>query len=105
MATAKHRAIDRLRRRAPLERKHDELARELDAGQEIAAPDLDAALGDDQVGDDLPRLVFVACHPVLPTEARDVADAKHPRARAAPGPRGRRRQTRDGKRVKRVSSA
>jgi RNA polymerase sigma factor (sigma-70 family) len=69
MATAKHRAIDRLRRGALLERKHAELARELDAGQEHAAAQLDAAL-DDHVGDDLLRLVFIACHPVLSMEAR-----------------------------------
>src|SRR5207253_7373156 len=69
MATAKHRAIDRLRRRARLERKHEELGRELEARQELAVPDLDAAL-DDDVGDDLLRLVFITCHPVLSTEAR-----------------------------------
>ena len=69
MATAKHRAIDQLRRSKRLERKHEELGRELEAEQETAAPDLDAAL-DDDVGDDLLRLVFTACHPVLSTEAR-----------------------------------
>jgi RNA polymerase sigma-70 factor (ECF subfamily) len=69
MATAKHRAIDRLRRSKLAERKHDELGRELEAEQELAAPDLDAAL-DDDIGDDLLRLVFTACHPVLSTEAR-----------------------------------
>jgi RNA polymerase sigma-70 factor, ECF subfamily len=69
MATAKHRAIDLLRRRTLVERKHAELGYELDAGHERAAPDLDAAL-DDHVGDDLLRLVFTACHPVLSTEAR-----------------------------------
>jgi RNA polymerase sigma-70 factor (ECF subfamily) len=68
MATAKHRAIDLLRRRTRLVRKHEELGRELEARQG-AAPDLDAAL-DDPVGDDLLRLVFTACHPVLSTEAR-----------------------------------
>jgi RNA polymerase sigma-70 factor, ECF subfamily len=68
MATAKHRAIDLLRRRKLVERKHAELGYELDAGHE-RAPDLDAAL-DDDVGDDLLRLVFTACHPVLSTEAR-----------------------------------
>ncbi|HTD96592.1 MAG TPA: sigma factor, partial [Edaphobacter sp.] len=62
MATAKHRAIDHLRRNKRLERKHEELARELEA-QEMAVPDLNAAL-DDDVGDDLLRLVFTACHPV-----------------------------------------
>ncbi|HEV3263647.1 MAG TPA: RNA polymerase sigma factor [Gemmataceae bacterium] len=69
MATAKHRAIDLWRRNKRLERKHEELARELEAEREAAAPDLDAAL-DDDVGDDLLRLVFMACHPVLSTEAR-----------------------------------
>ena len=69
MATAKHRAIDHLRRNKLLERKHEELGRELEAEQEMAAPDLDAAL-DDDVGDDLLRLMFTACHPVLSTEAR-----------------------------------
>ena len=69
MATAKHRAIDLLRRNKLLERKHEELGRELEARQEEAAPDLDAAI-DDDVGDDLLRLVFTSCHPVLSTEAR-----------------------------------
>jgi len=69
MATAKHRAIDLLRRKSLLERKHQELGYELEARQEGAAPDLDAAI-DDRVGDDLLRLVFTACHPVLSTEAR-----------------------------------
>jgi RNA polymerase sigma factor (sigma-70 family) len=69
MATAKHRAIDRLRRSQRLVRKHEEFARQLEARQDLAAPDLDAAL-DDDVGDDLLRLVFTACHPVLSTEAR-----------------------------------
>ena len=69
MAAAKHRAIDHLRRNKRLERKHEELGREIEARQETAAPDLDAAL-DDDIGDDLLRLVFTACHPVLSTEAR-----------------------------------
>ena len=69
MATAKHRAIDLLRRNTWLERKHEELGYELEAQREAAAPDLDAAL-DDSVGDDLLRLVFTACHPILATEAR-----------------------------------
>src|SRR5215216_1288105 len=69
MATAKHRAIDFFRRNKMLERKHEELGRELEIQQEIAAPDLDAAL-DDEIGDDLLRLIFTACHPVLPTEGR-----------------------------------
>jgi RNA polymerase sigma factor (sigma-70 family) len=69
MATAKHRAIDRLRRRKLIVRKHEELGRELEAEGEGATPDLDSAL-DDDIGDDLLRLVFTSCHPVLPTEAR-----------------------------------
>jgi predicted RNA polymerase sigma factor len=69
MATAKHRAIDHLRRDKMLARKHDLLGYELEAERERAVPDLDAAL-DDHVGDDLLRLVFIACHPVLSTEAR-----------------------------------
>jgi RNA polymerase sigma factor (sigma-70 family) len=69
MATAKHRAIDLLRRRSLLDRKHQQLGHELEARQEMAVPDLDAAI-DDHVGDDLLRLMFTACHPVLSTEAR-----------------------------------
>jgi RNA polymerase sigma factor (sigma-70 family) len=69
MATAKHRAIDLWRRNKLLERKHQEFGRELEAQQEMAVPDLDAAI-DDHVGDDLLRLVFVSCHPVLSPEAR-----------------------------------
>ncbi|HVR07166.1 MAG TPA: RNA polymerase sigma factor [Thermoanaerobaculia bacterium] len=67
MAAAKHRAFDLLRRGSLLQRKHEELGREIEAQQ--AAPDLEAAM-DDHVGDDLLRLVLVACHPVLSTEAR-----------------------------------
>src|SRR5713226_43713 len=69
MATAKHRAIDAWRRNKLLERKHQEFGRELEAQQEMAVPDLDAAI-DDTVGDDLLRLVFISCHPVLSPEAR-----------------------------------
>ena len=68
MATAKHRAIDNFRRHKRLERKHEELGRELQA-QEMAVPDFSAAL-DDDIGDDLLRLIFISCHPVLSTEAR-----------------------------------
>jgi RNA polymerase sigma factor (sigma-70 family) len=68
MAAAKNRAIDRLRRNQLLERKHEELGREV-AVREMTVPDLTAGL-DDDVGDDLLRLVFIACHPVLSTEAR-----------------------------------
>jgi len=69
MATAKHRAIDLWRRNKLLERKHQEFGRELEAQQEMAVPDFDAAI-DDEVGDDLLRLVFISCHPVLSPEAR-----------------------------------
>jgi RNA polymerase sigma factor (sigma-70 family) len=69
MATAKHRAIDLVRRNKRLESKHEELGRRLEAEQESAAPALDAAL-DDDIGDDLLRLVFTTCHPILSTEAR-----------------------------------
>lgn len=68
MAVAKHRAIDHFRRNSRLERKHEELGREF-ATREMVVPDLTSAL-DDDVGDDLLRLVFVSCHPVLSTEAR-----------------------------------
>jgi RNA polymerase sigma factor (sigma-70 family) len=68
MATAKHRAIDYFRRNARVERKHEELGREF-AEKELAVPDFEAAL-DDNVGDDLLRLIFISCHPVLPTEGR-----------------------------------
>ena len=69
MATAKHRAIDQLRRRKMQDRKHVEVGYELEQRQELGAGDLDAAL-DDPVGDDLLRLVFISCHPVLTREAR-----------------------------------
>jgi RNA polymerase sigma factor (sigma-70 family) len=69
MAAAKHRAIDTFRRKKLLERKHEELGREVDARQEAAVASLESAI-DDHVGDDLLRLVFVACHPVLSAEAR-----------------------------------
>jgi RNA polymerase sigma factor (sigma-70 family) len=68
MAAAKHRAIDFFRRNQLLDRKHEELGREV-AEKEMAVPDLAAAL-DDPVGDDLLRLVFISCHPVLSTESR-----------------------------------
>jgi RNA polymerase sigma-70 factor (ECF subfamily) len=68
MATAKRRAIDHFRRKARLERKHEEIGRELEE-KEMTVPDFAAAL-DDDVGDDLLRLVFISCHPVLPSEGR-----------------------------------
>ncbi|MDN0073998.1 RNA polymerase sigma factor [Crenobacter sp. SG2303] len=69
MAAAKHRALDQLRRNKLLERKHEELGRELEVQQELAMEDGEAGR-DDGVGDDLLRLVFIACHPVLSREAR-----------------------------------
>jgi RNA polymerase sigma factor (sigma-70 family) len=69
MAASKHRAIDRLRRRKLIQRKHEELSRDLEVEGTAAESDLDAAL-DDHIGDDLLRLIFIACHPVLATEAR-----------------------------------
>ena len=69
MATAKHRAIDQLRRRHMLERKHGALEDEAATGGAPSAPDLETAI-DEGVGDDLLRLMLVACHPVLSTEAR-----------------------------------
>jgi len=73
MTAAKHRAIDHFRRNTRLERKHEELGRDLDARQrntgKVQMNDIEAAL-DDDVGDDLLRLVFISCHPVLSTEAR-----------------------------------
>ena len=69
MGTAKHRAIDLLRRRQRLERKQGELGHELGALEKFASPDLEAAI-DDEIGDDLLRLVFTVCHPVLSIDAR-----------------------------------
>jgi RNA polymerase sigma-70 factor (ECF subfamily) len=69
MATAKNRALDRLRRGKVAERKYQELGRELEARQAMAVADLEAAV-DDDIGDDLLRLIFTACHPVLSMEAR-----------------------------------
>ena len=68
MATAKHRALDQLRRRKMLQRKHEEIGRDLEAKQDGAA-DFEFS-ADEDVGDDLLRLVFTACHPVLTAEAR-----------------------------------
>ncbi len=68
MATAKHRAIDYLRRGTLIDEKHEVLGREM-AEKEMQVPDLAAAM-DDNIGDDLLRLVFIACHPVLSTDAQ-----------------------------------
>jgi RNA polymerase sigma-70 factor, ECF subfamily len=69
MATAKHRAIDHFRRNTLHEHKHQEIGRDLQTKQEMAVQDFEAAL-DDDIGDDLLRLVFISCHPILPTEGR-----------------------------------
>ena len=69
MATAKHRAIDTLRRRTLLERKREQLGYEIEAQLARAVPDLDSAI-DDVIGDEVLRLVFTCCHPALSTEAR-----------------------------------
>jgi RNA polymerase sigma-70 factor, ECF subfamily len=69
MGTAKHRALDHFRRRKMLDRKHEEIGSQFEARQAETVPDFETAL-DDDIGDDLLRLVFTACHPVLPTEAR-----------------------------------
>ena len=69
MAVAKHRAIDRLRRSKLFEQKQGELARELQSRQEKAVADFETAI-DDDIGDDLLRLIFTACHPVLSPEGR-----------------------------------
>jgi len=69
MAAAKRRAIDQFRQHALHDRKHQELVPEFEAKQEAIVPELDEAL-DDHVGDDLLRLVFIACHPILAREAR-----------------------------------
>ncbi len=69
MATAKHRAIDHFRRNRMLDRKHADIGRDLDARQRTAVADIEEALYDN-MGDDLLRLIFISCHPILPTEAR-----------------------------------
>ncbi|HXJ20607.1 MAG TPA: RNA polymerase sigma factor [Polyangia bacterium] len=69
MATAKNRAIDQLRRHKLLRRKHRELGEEAERAQDSAALDIEAE-ADDDVGDDLLRLIFTCCHPVLPPESR-----------------------------------
>jgi RNA polymerase sigma factor (sigma-70 family) len=68
MATARNRAIDRLRRARMVTRKHEALSAELEMDQERS--DSVEAAADDEIGDDLLRLIFTACHPLLPTEAR-----------------------------------
>jgi RNA polymerase sigma factor (sigma-70 family) len=70
MSTAKHRAIDRLRHIKMSERKHEEIGRDLGIAHDLSEADFDAVLEEDDVGDDLLRLIFMACHPVLPTASR-----------------------------------
>jgi RNA polymerase sigma factor (sigma-70 family) len=69
MGTAKHHAIDMLRRNQNLQRKHDELGRQLEV-EELSVPDFDEAMDEEGIDDDLLRLIFTACHPVLAAEAR-----------------------------------
>jgi RNA polymerase sigma factor (sigma-70 family) len=69
MTTAKHHAIDQIRRNVRLERKTEEMGRDLEIEQELGVPELDVDSNDD-MGDDLLRLIFIACHPVLSKEAR-----------------------------------
>jgi RNA polymerase sigma-70 factor, ECF subfamily len=69
MATAKHRAVDVLRRQRLLDRKHEEVGREVEVHHGPTTPDLEARM-DEDVGDDLLRLMLISCHPVLATEAR-----------------------------------
>jgi RNA polymerase sigma factor (sigma-70 family) len=69
MTVAKRRSIDLIRRRTLLDQKHDEMGRELEIQQDLVVAERDAAI-DDAVGDDLLRLVFIACHPILSTDAR-----------------------------------
>src|SRR3954466_386093 len=88
MATAKRRAIDRLRHSEMADRKHEELARELDSrGAVSVEPDL-AAEADDRIGDDLLSLVFTACHPVLSPEARPALPLRLSAGRTTPEIRG-----------------
>src|SRR5262249_17714794 len=69
MTAAKNRAVDQLRQKKMAARKHEELGRDVDAREQTGAEEIEAAV-DDDIGDDLLRLVFTACHPVLSTEAR-----------------------------------
>jgi len=69
MTTAKHHAIDQIRRNIRLERKTEEMGRDLEIEQELGVPELDVD-SDEDMGDDLLRLIFIACHPVLSKDAR-----------------------------------
>ena len=70
MTTAKHRAIDLLRRRTMMQEKHEELGRDLELRQELTAEEIESALTAGPIEDDLLRLLFIACHPLVPTEGR-----------------------------------
>ena len=73
MATAKNKALDQLRRAKMQDRKHEEIGHDLEAREALVVPDFTEALDaarEDEIGDDLLRLMFTACHPVLPTDAR-----------------------------------
>src|SRR5438093_352935 len=88
MATAKYRAIDRLRRNERLERKHEELGRELELRQEMTVGNSETAAADD-LGDDLLRLIFISCHPILAPAGRVArTEIQASRARARIGPSG-----------------
>ncbi|HJQ52929.1 MAG TPA: RNA polymerase sigma factor [Gemmatimonadaceae bacterium] len=69
MATAKHRAIDTFRRAERVQRKHEEIGHELETRQEAMVRELEEAI-DDDIGDDVLRLIFMSCHPILSREAR-----------------------------------
>jgi RNA polymerase sigma factor (sigma-70 family) len=69
MTAAKHRALDHLRRAKRIERKHAEIGRETEAHRSTAVDDLEATI-DDDIGDDILRLIFTACHPAIPKEGR-----------------------------------
>lgn len=69
MTTAKHHAIDQIRRNIRLERKTEEMGRDLEIEQELGVPELDVD-SDEDMGDDLLRLIFIACHPILSKDAR-----------------------------------
>ena len=69
MATAKHHAIDQIRRNVRLERKYEDIGRDIELEQELAVPEQEED-ADEDLGDDLLRLMFIACHPVLSKDAR-----------------------------------
>ena len=75
MTTARNRALDQLRRRRMVERKHEALASELEMEEQRSGGKLEAS-ADDEIGDDLLRLIFTACHPLLPTESRTALTLK-----------------------------